>query len=92
MVWDPEKTRTISKDTHHQNIDLNIFEGMEVRGINVVTVSQGKIVFQDGEPRTERGVGRYIDRPVFAPYYAAMERRREANAPSAVDRSGSAAE
>ena len=24
VVWDPNKTRTISVDTHHQNIDLKI--------------------------------------------------------------------
>ena len=86
VVWDPEKTRTISKDTHHQNVDLNIFEGMEVRGVNAVTVSQGKIVFADGEPRTERGVGRYIDRPTYAPYYDAMQKNRARLAPAAVER------
>src|SRR3546814_7779787 len=42
LVWDPEKRRTISKDSHHQKIDFNIFEGMEVQGINVTTLSQGK--------------------------------------------------
>ena len=41
VIWDPEKERTISKDTHHQNIDFNIFEGMTVKGINTVTISQG---------------------------------------------------
>ena len=91
-IWDPERERTISVNEHHQTIDTNIFEGMTVKGINTTTISQGKIVYQDGEVRTEKGVGRYIDRPCFAPYYAAMERQREANAPSAVDRSGAAAE
>src|SRR3546814_16552129 len=26
LVWDPEKRRTISKASHHQKIDFNIFE------------------------------------------------------------------
>lgn len=86
IVWDPEKERTISKDTHHQNIDFNIFEGMKVKGVNIVTLSQGNIVYQDGDVRTVRGAGRYINRPTFAPYYSAMEKSREFNAPSAVDR------
>ena len=86
VVWDPEKERTISKDTHHQNIDFNIFEGMTVRGVNRVTVSQGKVVYRDGEVRTERGAGRYIDRPTFAPYYEALQRQRAFRAPTAVDR------
>jgi len=86
VVWDPEKTRTISKDTHHQNIDFNIFEGMEVKGINVVTVSQGNIVYQDGDVRTVKGSGRYVNRPTFAPYYSAMQTTREQKAPTAVKR------
>src|SRR3546814_2135633 len=64
-IWDPEKERTISKDTHHQNVDFNIFEGMTVRGVNTVTISQGKVVYQDGDIRTEKGAGRYVDRPTF---------------------------
>jgi dihydropyrimidinase len=86
VVWDPEKERTISKDTHHQNIDFNIFEGMELKGANIVTVSQGNIVYQDGEVRTVRGAGRYVDRPTHAPFYSAFEKQRELNEPTAVDR------
>ena len=85
-IWDPERERTISKDTHHQNVDFNIFEGMTVRGINSTTISQGRIVYQDGEVRTERSAGRYVDRPTFAPYYDAINRTAEANAPRAVNR------
>jgi dihydropyrimidinase len=86
LVWDPEKRRAISKDTHHQKIDFNIFEGMEVQGINVVTVSQGKVVYQDGDVRTVKGAGRYVNRPTFAPFYGAMERSRSAREPQVVMR------
>jgi dihydropyrimidinase len=86
VVWDPTKERTISKKTHHQKIDFNIFEGMTVRGINVATVSQGKVVYKDGDVRTQKGVGRYVDRPTFAPFYGAMERGRGARQPQAVKR------
>lgn len=85
-IWDPERTRTISKDTHHQNVDFNIFEGMTVKGINSTTISQGNIVYHDGDVRTVRGAGRYVNRPTFAPYYDAVKRTAEANAPTAVDR------
>ncbi len=89
-IWDPEKEHTISKDTHHQNVDFNIFEGMTVKGVNRVTLSQGKAVYLDGDVRTERGVGRYIDRPTFAPYYDAMEKKRAFEKPTPVDRIGAA--
>jgi dihydropyrimidinase len=87
VVWDPERTRTISVDTHHQNIDFNIYEGMEVTGNPATTISQGRVVYHDGDVRSQRGAGRYIDRPCFAPYYEAMIKERAHNAPTPVDRS-----
>lgn len=86
VVWDPERSRTISAETHHQKIDFNIFEGMTVKGINTVTVSQGNIVYQDGDVRTVKGAGRYVNRPTFAPYYGAMERNRQTRIPQPVMR------
>jgi dihydropyrimidinase len=90
VIWDPEGSRTISAKTHHQNIDFNIFEGMTVKGINTHTLSQGRVVYADGELDMAKGSGRYVDRPAFAPYYAAMERRSDVLAPSAVDRAKAA--
>ncbi len=86
VIWDPLKERTISKDTHHQQIDFNIFEGMTVQGVNVTTISQGKVTYQDGDVRSIRSSGRYINRPVFAPFYGAMKKRRELLKPVAVKR------
>ena len=86
VVWDTEKERTISKDTHHQNVDFNIFEGMTVRGINTLTISQGNVVYQDGDIRSVRGAGRYVDRPTFASYFDAIQRHGETHAPQAVER------
>ena len=86
-IFDPSATHTISAKTHHQNIDFNIFEGMELTGINVATISQGLVVYQNGKVRTERGVGRYVERPCFAPYYSAVEKRSSATAPTSVERS-----
>lgn len=89
ILWDPEMTRTISIKTHHQQVDFNIFEGMEVKGANTVTISQGNIVYKDGELRTVKGAGRYINRPAFASYYDALNIKREVEKPTAVDRSKS---
>ena len=86
-IFDPQATHTISAKTHHQNVDFNIFEGMDLTGVIVATVSQGKVGFKDGDVRTERGVGRYVDRPCFAPYYGAVEKRSLDTAPTSVERS-----
>ena len=65
VVWDPEATKTISAKTHHQNVDFNVFEGMEIKGCASHTVSRGRVVYADGKLDTVRGAGRYVDRPPF---------------------------
>ena len=65
VVWDPEATKTISAATHHQNVDFNVFEGMTVKGCASHTISRGRVVYADGRLDTERGAGRYIERPAF---------------------------
>ncbi len=86
VVWDPDARRTISASTHHQNIDFNIYEGMEVQGLAAYTLSQGKVVWEQGELKTERGAGRYIDRPCFPTYWSSQRRRNELAEPTAVVR------
>jgi dihydropyrimidinase len=86
VVWDPALTRTISKDTHHQNIDFNIYEGMEVTGNAAVTLSRGMVVWERGIVRTERGRGKYVPRPCFAPFWAAQRKVNERRVPTPVKR------
>lgn len=86
VVWDPEATKTISAKTHHQNVDFNIFEGMQVKGLAAVTLSQGKVVYENGNLKVERGAGRYIKRPPFASYYDALKKATLIREPSAVQR------
>ena len=45
---------------------------MTVKGCASHTLSQGKVVYADGELDVERGAGRYVDRPPFATYYDAI--------------------
>src|SRR5687767_2506252 len=68
VVWDPAASKTISAKTHHQKIDFNIFEGMTVKGCASHTVSGGKLVYARGDLRVERGAGKHVDRPAFAPH------------------------
>ncbi|MFC6669872.1 dihydropyrimidinase [Marinobacterium aestuariivivens] len=86
VVWDPAGTRTISARTHHQSVDFNIFEGRTVTGIPSHTLSQGKVVWCNGDLRAERGAGRYIERPAFGPVFDAMARQGELKMPQPVHR------
>jgi dihydropyrimidinase len=87
IVWDPEGTRTISAKTHHSNVDFNIFEGKTVQGIPSITLSQGKVVWRDGQLNVEKGAGRYLDRPAYPPAYETLLKHAEINEPKAVKRS-----
>lgn len=86
VVWDPQGKRTISADSHHMNVDFNIFEGRTVTGIPSHTLSHGKVVWCNGELNAERGAGRYVKRPPFAPVLKALARQTELNEPQAVKR------
>jgi dihydropyrimidinase len=86
VVWDPNKTRTISADTHHQNIDFNIYEGMEITGNAAVTLSRGRVVWENDQLKTVRGTGKYVKRAPFAPYWAAQNKRNTLAEPTKVER------
>ncbi|MEQ4537480.1 MAG: dihydropyrimidinase [Billgrantia sp.] len=86
VVWDPKGARTISAETHHMNVDFNIFEGRQVTGIPSHTLTRGKVVWRNGELKAERGAGRYVSRPAFAPVFEAVARQAELNEPQAVQR------
>jgi len=86
VVWDPQGTKTLSAKTQHSKGDFNVFEGMRVRGIPSHTVSQGKLVYVQGDLRAERGAGRYIKRAAFGPNFDAVKQRAKTLAPSAVAR------
>jgi dihydropyrimidinase len=72
VVWDAQASRTISVKTHHQRVDFNVFEGMEVTGLARHTISRGRLVWTDGNLRTVRGAGKYVERPVFSPTFQAL--------------------
>jgi dihydropyrimidinase len=75
VIWDPAKTRTISAKTHHQNIDFNIYEGMEITGNAAITLSRGMVVWENDQLQTVRGRGQYVNRPCFAPFWDTQARR-----------------
>ena len=86
VLWDPQGSKTLSSKTQHSKGDFNVFEGRTVRGVPSHTVSQGKLVFVQGDLRAERGVGRYIKRPAFGANFAASQLRAQTLAPTAVKR------
>jgi dihydropyrimidinase len=86
VLWDPAATKTISVKTQFSKGDFNVFEGRTVKGLATHTVSQGRLVWADGDLRAVAGAGRYVKRPAFGPNFQAAARRAQDLAPTAVPR------
>ena len=88
VVWDPEATKTISASTQKSAIDYNVFEGVEVTGRARMTLSRGRVAYEDGEVKAGTGDGRFIERPPSAPVSKALSTWKALTAPRKVKRSG----
>jgi dihydropyrimidinase len=86
VIWDPNKTRTISAKTHHQKIDFNIYEGMEVTGNPAKTFVRGHLAWDGTTLHTKEGHGRWVDRPCHARFFEQQKTRNAAYRPQPVDR------
>lgn len=86
VVWDPEASRTISAKTHHQAVDFNIFEGMNVFGVPLVVIANGKVVLEDGQLNVIGGSGRHIETPTFPEIIYKRVQQRDLIKPNKVER------
>lgn len=66
-LWDPTKDVVIDGLTLHDRMDYTPFEGMQVRGWPVMTISRGEIIWADGQVRGEPGRGVFLRRPPGSP-------------------------
>ena len=62
VVFDPDEETTISAQTHHMNVDYNLYEGMKVKGMPEVVLSRGKVIVEDGKYIGTPGEGNYLKR------------------------------
>lgn len=68
VIFDPEKKVTLRTGNMHSNCDFSPFEGFEVVGYPVVTISGGRIIVKDGKLLAKPGSGRLIKRSGFIPF------------------------
>lgn len=61
-IWDPNRKVTITNAMLHHQVDYTIFEGLEVIGWPVVTLSRGEIICEDGQIKGKPGRGRFLAR------------------------------
>lgn len=62
VVLNPDSENTISEKTHHQNCDINIFEGFKTRGNAEYVIAGGKIVIENGKLINSETRGKFLMR------------------------------
>ncbi|KAL7293718.1 hypothetical protein TKK_0012789 [Trichogramma kaykai] len=74
VVWDPSRKRIISAETHHQAVDFNIFEGMEVHGVAEYVIVGGRVCVDECQVKAVHGFGKYLETLPYPAYvYDAVE-------------------
>jgi len=61
-IWDPQARYTLTHDLIRDGSDYTPYEGFEITGRPVLTMSRGKVVARDGELTGEKGHGIYLPR------------------------------
>jgi dihydropyrimidinase len=62
VVYDPDRTRTISAKTHHMDVDYSCYEGRQVQGASDVVLSRGSVIVRDGQFTGRKGAGKFVKR------------------------------
>jgi dihydropyrimidinase len=62
VIYDPQATQTLSAATHHMNVDYSAYEGIQVTGRVVSTLSRGRVVIDDGQYVGSAGHGTFLAR------------------------------
>ncbi len=61
VIWNPDSENIISTKTHHQNCDLNIYDGFKTRGNCEFVILGGEIVIENNKLLVEKK-GRFLKR------------------------------
>jgi len=65
VLWDPARKVSLTNSILHHNCDYTPYEGMELTGYPVLTLSRGEVIAEEGRMSGLAGRGRFLrcDRP-----------------------------
>ncbi|XP_034390913.1 dihydropyrimidinase-related protein 1 isoform X3 [Cyclopterus lumpus] len=87
VIWDPDSSKTITAKLQQSTSEYNIFEGLECRGGPALVLSQGRVVYEEGELQAQQGAGQFIPRKHFPDYaYQRVKSRNQVYAKQGVTR------
>ncbi|CAH9100098.1 unnamed protein product [Cuscuta epithymum] len=74
IILNPNSSFEISSNSHHSRSDTNVYEGMQGKGKVEVTISQGRVVWVNGELNVVPGSGKYIKMAPFSYVFDGIEK------------------
>jgi dihydropyrimidinase len=86
VVWDPNRSKTITSKSQQSVIEYNVFEGKEVVGLPRFTLTRGRVAIEESTVKTEPGVGEFIGRDAYPAVNKALSQWKEITAPRKVER------
>ena len=67
VIWDPEKTLTLSAATHHMRVDYNPYEGRTIVGAPSTVLSRGEVIVENDRFVGRPGRGQFVKRTPGSP-------------------------
>ncbi|KAG0468264.1 hypothetical protein HPP92_017592 [Vanilla planifolia] len=74
IILNPNSSFRISSISHHSRSDTNVYEGRTGKGKVEVTISGGRIVWEDGNLKVTQGSGKYIKMPPFSYLFDGLDK------------------
>jgi dihydropyrimidinase len=65
VVFDPNRQRVISAESHHMNVDYSCYEGMTVWGVPEIVMQRGNVLVENDEWFGTEGGGSFVPRSRF---------------------------
>jgi len=67
VIIDPERRETLNREKIHAHVDYTAYEGRELHGYPVCTISRGEVIVRDGSMNAVPGRGKFIKRQRLVP-------------------------
>ena len=62
VIIDPEKRMVLGQENLHANVDYSAYEGIELKGCPVCTISRGEVIVRNGAANARPGRGKFLKR------------------------------
>ncbi|MBI1872532.1 MAG: dihydropyrimidinase [Acidobacteria bacterium] len=62
VIFNPDKSTTLSAKSHHMRVDYNPYEGRHITGVTETVLSRGRMVIENGTFVGRAGAGSFIKR------------------------------